>query len=125
VFTVNGSSLAAAIAVQVAANGTQTSQAAFTLNSAGSFSANAIGMGSDQVYLTLFGTGLAAAGTQGVSATVAGVSAPVLYAGPQGSFTGLDQVNILLPASLTGKGNVNLQITAAGIAANPVQITVQ
>jgi uncharacterized protein (TIGR03437 family) len=124
-FTLNGSSLAAAIAVRVAADGTQTSQAAFTLNSAGSFSANPISVGSDPVYLTLFGTGLAAAGTQAVSATVAGVSASVVYAGPQGSFAGLDQVNILLPDSVAGKGNVNVQLTAAGIAANPVQITVQ
>jgi uncharacterized protein (TIGR03437 family) len=53
------------------------------------------------------------------------VNAPVLYAGPQGGSPGLDQVNILVPAALGGKGNVNLQLTANGIPANAVQITIQ
>jgi len=43
----------------------------------------------------------------------------------QGSFTGLDQVNVLLPPSLAGKGNVTVQLTANGIAANPVNLTIQ
>jgi hypothetical protein len=34
-------------------------------------------------------------------------------------------VNILLPHSLAGAGNVTVQVTASGIAANPVQITIQ
>jgi uncharacterized protein (TIGR03437 family) len=126
-FTLNGSGLSAASAVRVSANGTQTFQAAFALNSAGSFSANPISMGAatDHVYLVLFGTGLQAAGTAGVTVTVGGITVPVLYAGPQGSFPGLDQVNVQLPASLAGKGNVNIQLTAAGIPANSVQITIQ
>jgi uncharacterized protein (TIGR03437 family) len=56
--------------------------------------------------------------------TVNGVNALVLYAGPGGS-VGLDQVNIQLPASLAGKGNVNVQLTAAGVSANPAQVTIQ
>jgi uncharacterized protein (TIGR03437 family) len=57
--------------------------------------------------------------------TVNGVAASVAYAGPQGTFTGLDQANVLLPASLAGKGNVTVQLTANGIAANSVNITIQ
>jgi hypothetical protein len=34
-------------------------------------------------------------------------------------------VNVLIPASLAGKGNVNVQLAANGINANPVQITIQ
>ena len=126
-FTLNGSGLAAASAIRVSAAGAQTTELAYALNSAGSFSASPINMGSssDTVYLVLFGTGLQAAGTAGVTVTVGGVTAPVLYAGPQGSFTGLDQVDVQLPASLAGKGNVNVQLTAAGIAANAVQVTIQ
>jgi uncharacterized protein (TIGR03437 family) len=125
VFTLNGLGLAAAAAVRVS-NGTQISQPAYTLNSFGSFSANPINMGSggDQVYLTLFGTGIQAAGQSKVVVTAGGTNAPVVYAGTSG-FTGVDQVNVLLPASLAGKGNVNVQLTAAGVAANPVQITIQ
>jgi uncharacterized protein (TIGR03437 family) len=74
--------------------------------------------------LIVYGTGFDTAGTSNVSATVNGVNATVLYAGPGGS-AGLDQVNILLPASLAGAGNVNVQLTAAGVDANPVQVTIQ
>ena len=84
-----------------------------------------LGAAADQVILVLYGTGLESAGTANVQATVGGVNAPVLYAGPSGSSPGLDQVNIQLPASLAGKGDVNLQLIAGGIAANPVQITIQ
>ncbi len=56
---------------------------------------------------------------------VGGINAPVLYAGPQGGFAGLDQVNIQLPAALAGMGNVGIQVTAGGITANPVQVTIQ
>jgi hypothetical protein len=46
-------------------------------------------------------------------------------AGPSGGANGLDQVNILIPAKLAGAGNVNVQLTVEGKAANPVQITIQ
>jgi uncharacterized protein (TIGR03437 family) len=84
-----------------------------------------MGAATDKVYLTLFGTGLLSAGTANVKVTMGGVNATVLYAGAQGSFTGLDQVNVLVAAALAGKGNVNVQLTAGGISANPVQITIQ
>jgi uncharacterized protein (TIGR03437 family) len=84
-----------------------------------------MGSSTDQVFLVLYGSGLQAAGTTGITATVNGISAQVVYAGPQGSFPGLDQVNLLLPASLAGKGNVNVQLTANGILANSVQVTIQ
>jgi uncharacterized protein (TIGR03437 family) len=126
-FTLNGLGLAAATAIRVSAGGTQTVEPAYTLNSSGSFFASPINMGAatDQVYLVLYGTGLQAAGTSGVTVTVGGINAPVLYAGSQGAFTGVDQVNVQLPAALAGKGNVNVQLTAAGKAANAVQVTIQ
>jgi uncharacterized protein (TIGR03437 family) len=125
-FTLNGVGLAAASAVRVSTDGTQTVELAYGLNSAGSFSASPIGMGSatDKVYLTLYGTGIAAAGLSGVTVTVGGVNAPVLYAG-SGGFSGVDQVNVQLPSSLAGKGNVNIQLTASGTLANSVQVTIQ
>jgi uncharacterized protein (TIGR03437 family) len=125
-FTLNGVGLAAASAIRVSADGTQTVEPAYALNSAGSFSASPINMGAatDQVYLVLFGTGIAAAGASGVTVTVAGVNAPVLYAG-SGGFAGVDQVNVQLPSSLAGKGNVNIQVTASGTLANSVQVTIQ
>ena len=54
----------------------------------------------------------------------------VLYAGPQGAgapgaYYGLDQVNVLVPRSLSGAGIVNLVLTAAGFEANTVTIDIQ
>ncbi len=124
--TLNGSGLAAAEVVQVS-GGTQTLQQAFTTNAAGATvpAPIKVGTGTDSTYLLLFGTGIAPAGTALTSVTINGLAATVAYAGPAGANTGLDQVNVLLPAKLAGAGNVNVQLTVEGIAANPVQITLQ
>lgn len=82
-----------------------------------------IALNGDQVYLTLYGSGLGSAAT--ATATVSGVAAQVSYAGPQGTYAGLDQYNILIPASVAGKGKVDVVVTAAGKASNPVNIAVQ
>jgi uncharacterized protein (TIGR03437 family) len=125
--TMNGSSLAAAEAIQVAASGTQTSQPVPTTNSSDAIVANpiAIGTGGASTYLVLFGTGVAPGGTPLTTVTINGVAGTVTYAGPAGTDPGLDQVNVLLPAKLAGSGNVNVQLTVEGVAANPVQITIQ
>ena len=126
IFALNSANLAAAVGILVAANGAQTPLQVYAVNSAGAVVANPLNLGSasDQVYLELYGTGIQAAGTSNVQVTVAGTSVPVQYAG-KSTFTGEDQVNILLPHSLAGAGAVTVQVTAAGVAANPVMITVQ
>ncbi len=127
VFTLNGAGLAAAVGILVSASGAQTAEQVYAVNSAGAYVAAPISLGSasDQLVIELFGTGIAAAGTSGVTVTVAGVNLPVAYAGRQGTVDGLDQVNFVLPQSLAGKGAVSIQLTAAGIAANPTTITIQ
>lgn len=57
-------------------------------------------------YLTLYGTGFARATTSASSCYVGANPVPVTvtYAGPQMQIDGLDQANILLPASLAGAG---------------------
>ncbi len=125
-FTMNGNAVIAAYAVRVSSTGTQTVEPAFAPNAQGSFSAAPINMGSatDTVYLTFYCTGVQAAGLANVVVTVNGVNTPVLYAGP-GVDLGVDQVNVLLPASLGGSGTVALQLTASGIAANTVQVAIK
>ena len=54
-----------------------------------------------------------------VQVTIGGADAPVLYAGPQGAFPGLDQINVQIPPMLAGEGLVLIQVTANGITANP------
>jgi len=126
VFTANGNGLVAGYAVRVSSSGTQTVEPAYALNAQGSFSAAPINMGSatDKVYLAIYATGVQAAGLANVAVTVNGVSTQVLYAGSAG-YSGVDQINVLLPASLAGTGTVALQLTASGIAANTVQIAIQ
>ena len=79
-------------------------------------------MGSDVLYLILYGTGIGAAST---TATIGGVNATVQYSGAQGTYSGLDQVNLLIPASLAGKGKVTVSVLAAGKTSNPVYFTIQ
>jgi uncharacterized protein (TIGR03437 family) len=49
----------------------------------------------------------------------------VQFAGPQGQYPGLDQVNIQLPNSLSGKGTTNVILTVDGSVANTVQIGIK
>jgi uncharacterized protein (TIGR03437 family) len=125
-FTVNGTGLLAGYALRVSSTGTQTVEPAYALNAQGSYSAAPINMGSatDKVYLTIYATGVLAAGLANVAVTVNGVNTPVSYAGNSG-YVGIDQVNVLLPASLAGSGTVALQLTASGMAANTVQVAIQ
>jgi len=125
IFTLNSANLAAAEGILVSPSGTQTPFQVYAVSGVAVI-ANPINLGSasDQVVLELYGTGIQAAGTSNVQVTVGGTGVPVEYAGTS-SFEGEDQVNILLPHSLAGAGNVAVQVTAVGIAANPVQITIQ
>jgi uncharacterized protein (TIGR03437 family) len=74
------------------------------------------------VVLSLFGTGMR--GTK-ASATVKGLTAEVLYAGPQREFAGLDQVNLQLPAGSSGAGEVDVELTVDGKKANVVRVAIQ
>ena len=79
-----------------------------------------LGQAGEVVYLVLFGTGLRNRSALGaVTTTIGGRNIPVLYAGPQGTFVGLDQMNLEIPRSLVGAGLVNLQVTVDGKVANP------
>ena len=85
-------------------------------------------------YLVLFVTGIRhapdpiASDGNGVAESVhvvlGGVTATPLFAGPQGEFVGLDQINLQIPANLTGRGQVEGVITVNGRAANIIQLRV-
>lgn len=85
-----------------------------------------LGSERDQVYLALFGTGIRYRSSLGsVIATIGGVPTEATYAGPQGAFPGLDQVNVRLPRSLAGRGEVIIELTVDGEPANPVRIVIK
>jgi uncharacterized protein (TIGR03437 family) len=78
------------------------------------------------VYLILYGTGIRnRSSLANVTANIGGTNVPVLYAGVQPSFDGLDQVNLTLPLSLSGSGEVNIVLTVDGQTANVVTINIQ
>jgi uncharacterized protein (TIGR03437 family) len=124
-FALNGSGLVAALVLQVISGNQQPLQPVYQISS-GHVVPMPISLGpsSEQVYLEMYGTGIRNATS--VTATVGGVSLPVLYAGAAPGFAGEDQVNIgPLPQSLAGKGSVNIVLTADGQAANTVDVTIQ
>jgi len=81
-----------------------------------------MGAETDRVFLSLYGTGLRHAAN--VEATIAGERATVTFAGAHSVYAGLDQVNVEVPRSLVGRGVVTVQLTADGVAANPVTVEV-
>lgn len=85
-----------------------------------------LGPDTDRVYLILYATGLRnRSSLSSVSALVGGVSAEVSYAGAQGYYVGLDQVNILLPRTLVGMGEVDVTLTVDRKTANTVRINIR
>jgi uncharacterized protein (TIGR03437 family) len=87
----------------------------------------ALGGQGSELYLALFGTGMRGhGGLSRVSATIGGEAVAVLFAGAQGQFAGLDQINIgPVPRTLTGRGQVEIVISVSGKASNSVTITIQ
>ncbi len=99
---------------------------AYTFNciGAGSCDNMPVDLSGPDTYLVLYGTGIR--NSKSVGVTIGGQPAQVVYAGPQGSFPGLDQINVILPKALAGRGSdVEIDLTVDGIAANPVTIKVQ
>ena len=122
----NAQGVAAADVLRVKANNAQTYESLLNFDPAqNKFVPTLIDLGpaTDLVFVELYGTGIRfRSDLSAVSATVGGVSAQVFYAGAQGQFVGLDQVNVLLPRSLAGRGEVNIALTVDGKAANVVTV---
>jgi uncharacterized protein (TIGR03437 family) len=126
-----GTALAAANVVRVKADQSQSIEAVYQVGPAGDVRARPIDLGpaTEQVYLTLWVTGVLKA--QSVAVTVGGQDVGVLYWGPQRlsagvNLVGMEQVNIgPLPRSLAGAGKVNIILTADGQTANPVQVSMR
>ncbi|MCX6602777.1 MAG: hypothetical protein NTV52_04210 [Acidobacteria bacterium] len=73
----------------------------------------------------LYGTGIRGRSSlAAVTCTIGGVPVSVVYAGPQGGYPGLDQVNLELPASFSTTGLSTVVLTVDGVNAAPISITI-
>jgi hypothetical protein len=120
-----GAGVAAALVQRVRQDGSQAIENVATFDgNTNQMVAVPITIGSDNLYLQLYGTGIRyVAGLNKVTCTIGGQNATVLYAGAAPGFPGLDQVNVQIPAALAGAGSVNVVVTVDGQASNPVTLT--
>jgi uncharacterized protein (TIGR03437 family) len=122
----NGQGVPAAVAYRVKADNTQTVEPVASFDTAlNRFVAVPIDLGpaGEQVFLILFGTGVRfRSALSAVSCTIGGASANVEFADRVGGLIGLDQLNVRLPRSLAGRGEVDVVLTVDGKTANTVRI---
>lgn len=86
-----------------------------------------LGAATDQVYLSLYGTGIRGVkALSGISVTIGGTTVPVAAAAAHTLYSGLDQVNAgPLPRTLVGKGEVGLVLKVDGRTANTVTVNIK
>ncbi len=130
IFTANsdGAGAPAAFIQRVRADGSVGYESVVESSFLGRFEPRAIDLGpsTDDVYLVLFGTGWRrASGLGSVVVRVGGIEVPVLYAGQQGQFVGLDQINLRLPRQLIGRGTVQVSLEVDGMLANLVNLDIR
>ncbi len=110
----NGGGVAAGYIVRVAANSAQTYEPISTCGSTGCVARPISPARADEtLILVLTATGIRNHGGTPVRLRMAGQYVPVLYAGPQGQYTGVDQINAQIPPSLRGGVGVVAVVGAA------------
>jgi uncharacterized protein (TIGR03437 family) len=82
-----------------------------------------LGSNGDQVFLTLFGTGIRHVDTATLKVRIAGQDLTPSYAGAQPTFPGLDQVNVQLPSSLRGAGDATVSLVTPAQSSNAVKVS--
>ena len=123
----DGQGLPAAVVLRLRADGSQSYEPVARFDAAQNrYVAVPIefGVETERLYLLLFGTGLRYRATLNVvGLKLGGLDVPVEYAGAQNFYVGLDQVNIALPRTLARRGEVQVALGLAGVAANPLTLS--
>ncbi len=122
-----GAGVAAALVLRVKADGTQSYEQVARFDGA-KFISTPIDLGpeTDQVFLLLFGTGIRNhSGLSNVTTLIGDTPCQVFFAGAQGGFEGLDQVNVSLSRGLAGRGEMDLVLTADGKRSNVVRVNIK
>lgn len=125
----SGRGMASAVALRVKLDGTQAYEPIVRYDPAQSrFVAIPIDLSpaTDQVFVLFYGTGWRFRSTlTAVRCSIGGVSSEVFYAGEVSGLAGLDQINVRLPRSLAGRGEVDVVIMADNDTANTVRIAIR
>lgn len=120
----SGQGVAAAQILRVRADGSQVWEPVFETDAAGKRVPRAIDLGtnSESVYLVLYGTGFRWLFNNTPQVIIGASAYEVLYAGPQYDFAGLAQINMLLPKSLRGSGEVPVKVMVGDTTSNAVTL---
>lgn len=125
----SGKGLAAAVLLRRKADGTDSFEPVVRFDTATSTFVPVpidFGAATDRLFLLLYGSGIRGrSALSAVSVRVGGTDASVSYAGPQNDFAGLDQINAELSRSLIGRGEVTINCTVDGQAANALTVTIK
>ena len=125
----DGRGVAAAVALRMRANGSRSFEVVARFDAATNRFVPApidLGAAGEQVFLILFGTGLRnRSSLAAVTAQIGGIPVEVQYAGAQGSLAGLDQVNLLMPRTLIGRGEVDVVLMLDGRIANTMRVSIR
>lgn len=125
----SGRGLAAAVALRVRADGSQVYEPVVQFDpDQNKFFAVPIDVANpaEQVFLLAFGTGISGRlALSNFQAKIGGETSEITFVGALSDFVGLDQLNLRLPKTLAGRGNVDVALTVDGKAANIVQINVK
>ena len=82
--------------------------------------------GVDDLFLEIYGTGIRnRSGLTQAIAKIGEVNAEVLYAGAHCCFVGVDQINVKIPKTLAGRGEVDIVLTIDGKETNPLRLNVK
>ena len=125
----NGQGVGAITGLRVSASGQQSNVPVFSCGATGQCVSAPIDLGAttDQVYLSLYGTGVRGfSSLSAITVTIGGIAVPVTAAVAQSQFVGLDQVNVgPLPRTLAGMGNSNVVLRVDGRTSNAVTVNIQ
>ena len=125
----SGEGTAAAVALRVRADGSQTYEVVAEFDALQKrYVLHPIDLGpeSDRVFLILFGTGIRfRSSLSAVVAAIGGEFVGVTFAGALPDFVGLDQVNLMLPRSLAGRGEMEASLAVDAEIANAVRVSIR
>jgi N-acyl-D-amino-acid deacylase len=125
----DGQGVAAAAALRVKADGMRSYEPVARFDPAlQRFVAIPLDLGAEdeQLFLELYATGIRKRSSlAAVRATLGGETSEVLFAGATPQYVGLDQINVRMPRTLSGRGEVEVRLTVDGKTVNPVKLLIK